>query len=203
MYEECLSCNKLGVSCDGPNFVAMNAHELLEWCKTRKHHLGLSNAKLADLSNMPKGTIDRLFAGEHNDFKYETMRHLVRALVGGKFDDNPCPAPEEFARAEEFEQENKRLKEIIQNSETEYRKEIGELKAEHRDDTIFLRNQIHGKNFAIIALAVALAVTVSTIIGFLIYDRINPEVGFFWLEDKIETEYGEETNDVLSTGERF
>lgn len=201
MYEECLSCNKLGVSCDGPNFVAMNAHELLEWCKIRKHHLGLSNAKLADLSNMPKGTIDRLFAGEHTDFKYETMRPLVRALVGGKFDDNPCPAPAEFARAEEIEQENIRLKEMIKNNEAEHHKAMGDLKAEHREDTIFLRSQIQGKNFAIVALAATLVVTFSAIIGFMIYDRINPEVGFFWREDKIETEYyKEETNDVLPTG---
>lgn len=91
MYLECVSCSKLGKACDGPNFVAMSAAELLEWCKLRKAHLGWSNAKLAEASNMPKGTIDRLFAGSHIDFRYETIRPMVMALAGGEFTGNPCP----------------------------------------------------------------------------------------------------------------
>ena len=35
MYLECVSCPKLGITCKGPNFVAMPAHDLWEWCKKR------------------------------------------------------------------------------------------------------------------------------------------------------------------------
>lgn len=90
MCFECLSCPKLGVSCNGANFIALSASDLLQWCRQRKEDLRWSNAKLADASNVPKGTIDRLFSGEGIDFKHETIRPLVKALIGGEWD-NPCP----------------------------------------------------------------------------------------------------------------
>ena len=70
MYKDCLNCPELGVTCDGPNFVAMTAAEILEWCKLRKAYLKMSNAKLSEISGVPKDTIDRLLSGEHLDFKY-------------------------------------------------------------------------------------------------------------------------------------
>ncbi len=103
MYLECVSCPKLGNTCDGPNFMGRSAAGVLEWCKARKKHLGWSNAKLAEESNMPKGTIDRLLSGEHLDFKYETIRPMVKALVGGSFDGNPCPAPPIIEKEKEDE----------------------------------------------------------------------------------------------------
>lgn len=186
MYNECVSCPRLGVSCDGPNFVAMSAHDLLEWCKSRKHYLDLSNAELAEISRTPKGTIDRLFAGEHNDFKYETMRPLVRALVGGVIGENPCPDPntdmEKTIAA--LREENVKLKEQIVEIETEYDEDADELKLEHREETRFLRNQITSKNIAIVVLSVLLGIALTTIIAFLAYDFMNPDAGFFWLNHK-------------------
>ena len=184
MYTECLSCPKLGVSCDGPNFVTMSAHDLLEWCKARKLHLDLTNAELSELSRTPKGTIDRLFAGEHNDYKYETIRPLVRALVGGDPGGNPCPAPEISleARVSALEQENQKLTLQVAQTEQDYEDEIDEIKEEHKEEARFLRGQIKGKNVAIGILSFALTVALSLIIGFLIYDYLNRDVGFFWLE---------------------
>ena len=184
MYNECLSCPKLGVSCDGPNFVAMTASELLEWCKARKQILKLSNAKLGELSNTPKGTIDRLFAGEHGDFKYETVRPLLHALVGGVLGGNPCPIPEtgleeKLAQAVE---ENKKLAEYIKQIEKDHDEEIDELKDEHREDTRFLRGQVKSKNTAIIILGILLFITLSIIFAALVIDYMNNHIGFFWLE---------------------
>lgn len=182
MYNECLSCPKLGVSCDGPNFVAMTAHELLEWCKARKQILHLSNAKLAILANTPKGTIDRLFAGEHDDFKYETMRPLVHALVGGEIGENPCPAPLDSEKLEKAEEENNRLREHIKQIEQKHENEIDELKAEHKEDVHFLRGQVYNKNTAIIILAVLLGIALAVIITALAIDYTDRSVGFFWLD---------------------
>lgn len=191
MYQECLSCPKLGVSCDGPNFVAMPAHDLLEWCKTRKARLGLSNADLAEMSGTPKGTIDRLFAGDHNDFKYETMRPLVKALVGGEWSGSPCPEPHDIS-------EIARLKEVIQEREEQHRKEKEELKAEYTKSMSFVTSQMNDKRTAIVVLSILLGIALSLIIGFLIYDRINPHVGFFWLETgEVEETTGEVTTDDL------
>ena len=104
MYHECLSCHKLGVSCDGPNLFALSSREILEWCKKRKSKLQLSNAKLAELSGTPKGTIDRIFAGD-SDFKHETIRPIVRALIGGDFSGDPCGTDD----TAKLEAENARL----------------------------------------------------------------------------------------------
>lgn len=184
MYHECVICPKLGISCDGPNFVAMSAQELLNWCKQRKKHLDLSNAELAEQSGIPKGTIDRLLSGEHLDFRYETVRPLVKALVGTEWSGSPCPAPQEndnvelIEKAERFERNNKLLQEHL-NREIEH----------HQQQLEFLRSQIKheqavsdGHKKAVIVLAVLLGLTVCTIIGALIVDRMNGNIGFFWLE---------------------
>ena len=125
-----------------------------------------------------------MFAGEHNDYKYETVRPLVRALVGGELGENPCPAPstglEEKITALEIE--NGSLREQIKQVEKEYDDEIDELKGDHKDETKFLRGQIKGKNTTIGVLSMLLTLTLGTIIGFLIYDYLNLDVGFFWLK---------------------
>lgn len=129
MYHECIMCPQLGITCDGPNFLAVSAQQILEWCKKRKKFLGLSNAKLAEMSNQPKGTIDRLFAGEHYDFKFETIRPVIKALIGGPFEGRPCPAPppdydgvvreamsSRDLQIQELMNENSKLKDMIINN---------------------------------------------------------------------------------------
>lgn len=151
MYLECLSCPKLGVYCDGPNFVAMSAIELMEWCKARKKHLGLSNAKLSELSNMPKGTVDRLFAGHHLDFKYETVRPMLKVLVGGKFNGDPCPNPEDHTA--ELLQENAKLKDEYKHDREEYIEIIKVLKG-----------QLRAIKMTVISLGVALGISLLVIL---------------------------------------
>lgn len=168
MYDECLSCPKLGISCDGPNFVAMSARDLLEWCKQRKARLGLTNAKLSEMSHVPKGTIDRLFSGDHMDFKFETVRPLLRCLVGGSFDGNPCPAPDD--------NENQHLHEIIEQQ----KESIRLLEEENNRMLEFFQGQLAANKKYIITLAILLGVTLLVIIAALIVDRLNPNIGFFW-----------------------
>ena len=155
MYTECITCPKLGVYCDGPNFVAMSAIELLEWSKARKKHLGLSNAKLSELSNMPKGTIDRLFAGHHLDFKYETVRPMLKVLVGGQFNGDPCPNPEDHTA--ELQLENEKLKDEYKHDRDEYIEMIKVLKGQIRD----IRT-------AVISLGVALGIALLSILFLII-----------------------------------
>lgn len=183
MYHECLSCSKLGVSCDGPNFITMNAHDLLEWCKKRTHYLGLSHAKLAEMAKMSKGTIDRLFAGDYGDYKYETMRPLIRALVGGEVGSNPCPAPDTDLEDKYaiIEEENSKLRERLKEIEQKHVCEIIELKTEQKEHLNFMKGQLKDRKLVIIILSVLLGLALATIIGFLIYDFLNPNSGVFWL----------------------
>ena len=196
MYLECLDCPKLGTTCKGPNFVAMPAHDLWEWCKKRKAQLRLTNQQLADLSGTPKGTIDRLFAKDQADFKYETIRPVIRVLVGGEFDDEAtCQDPQQDALAAEqikrLEEENAKLKETIV--------ELKELKAEKKEEIAFLKSEVENKRKYIRILVPLVIILVSIIICALVVDYMNSHIGFFWLEDLAEhfTENGTNEADNL------
>lgn len=60
----------------------MNPTELVSWCKGRKEALGLSNSRLSQLTNVPEGTIDRVFSGRYTEFKYSTIQPILVVLTG-------------------------------------------------------------------------------------------------------------------------
>lgn len=177
MYEKCIKCSKLGVTCEGPHFFTMSAEELLEWCKERKKFLNLSNEKLSELSyiqkgnipnGVPKGTIDRLFSGEHQDFKYETGRPLIKVLAGGEFVEAPCPEdPNCFAdeRISMLEEENAKLKERL---------------ADEQEKASFFKEQYSFRGKAIITLTAFLGMSILLIFAALIIDLSSHDLGFFW-----------------------
>ena len=168
MYEQCIKCPKVGVSCEGPHFFTMPAEDLLEWCKERKKFLKLSNEKLAELSGIPKGTIDRLFSGEHLDFKFETMRPIIKVLAGGEFVEAPCPEePNNFADENicRLEEENASLKEHL---------------AEEQEMKAFFKEQYSFRGKAIIALTTFLGISILLIFAALIIDLASHDLGFIW-----------------------
>ena len=169
MYEKCVKCPKVGISCEGPHFFTMSAAGLLEWCKERKKFLKISNEKLAELSGIPKGTIDRLFSGEHLDFKFETVRPIIKVLAGGEWIEAPCPEePNNFADENicRLEEENARLKEHL---------------AEEQEKAAFFKEQYSFRGKAIIALTAFLGISILLIFAALIIDLANHDVGFFWV----------------------
>ena len=174
MYKECLNCPKIGVSCDGPNFMALTAAEALEWCKLRKNHLKMSNAKLSEISGVPKGTIDRLLSGEHLDFKYESIRPILRALIGGTFDNNPCPDPHEADNQkqseiiEKLQAENASLKEALNTFEEMHYKDTIQVSLITRETIDDLKAQLKDRKVVSLILAAGLVVAVAAIILMLI-----------------------------------
>lgn len=191
MYSDCIRCQKLGRECDGPNFVAMPPQELIAWCKERKKHLGLTNGKLADMTGMPQGTIDSLLSNSHPDFKFGTIRPLLQVLVGGQWLGDPCADPTGSNVAE--------MKERIKHLEAEiawrddklshYKGQIDTMQtlitntnARLTKDKDFLREQIRSRNKAVAILATLLGICLFVIIAALVIDRLNPDIGFFWLD---------------------
>ena len=184
MYKECLSCPKLGVSCDGANFIAMTAHELLEWCKLRKQRLGLSNARLAEMSNIPKGTIDRVFAADTTDCKYETIRPIVKALVGD-WTQNPCPSSETakqdehlHAELDRLQAENERLRQHILDTETRHAEDSARTKQNTATVLAMFEGQLRFKNRAIVCLAFAVVLLLMCAVGIYAYDSANFDRGW-------------------------
>jgi transcriptional regulator with XRE-family HTH domain len=197
MYSECIKCPKIGISCDGPNFFAMNTQEILAWCKERKKELKASNAQLAEISGMPKGTIDRLFAGEHVDFRYETIRPLLKALTGGAWSGNPCATLEEDdalqKKIQELEAELARRDENIQ----QYKKNYDDLTTlvantnkRHEEQLHFLRGEIKRKNKFVTGLAILSVLALLYIIVTLIIDLADSSQGFYWLEGLLHLPQG-------------
>ncbi len=197
MYSECLKCEKIGVSCDGPNFVAMSTQELLTWCKARKEHLRLSNARLADLSGMPKGTIDRLFAGEHTDVRFETIRPLLKALTGGAWSGNPCATSQEDEtlrkRVQELEKELRQRDESnahLKDNYTSMTTLIANTNKRHEEQLKFLRGQIKQRSVFAIAMTIIAIVALVYIIVTLIIDLADPSRGMYWLDSLLHLPQG-------------
>lgn len=194
--EQCISCPKIGASCDGPPFYEMSAAELLAWCKERKAWLHLTNGKLAEISNVPKGTIDRLFAGEHADCRYETIRLIAKALVGGEWSKNPCPTPHGGDNAQEQAQHEAEIRwrddmiAILQKDNAGLQTLVANTNKRHTESQQFMRGQIKAKNRVILTLSILLAVCLGIIIAALIVDKLNPEMGFFWLRSMLGGQTG-------------
>lgn len=164
MYEKCLSCPQLGVSCAGPRLAALPAKELLEWCRNRKDDLNISNARLSEMSGIPKGTIDRIFSSNGTDFRYETIRIIVKSLVGEDMGYGDCPHKQP---------ENTGLQDRISLME--------EHQHENLDTIHFLRRQITTRQRTIWVLSALLGIAILVIITALVTDLMNNNVGFLWL----------------------
>lgn len=113
--EKCIKCDKIGVSCAGPNFMAMSSQEVVEWCQARKKHLKIPRGQLAEETGTPLGTLNRFFTGKNEFFYFETARNIIKVLVGG---DNGVDSCQSIAGQLEHEnellkRENEDLKSII------------------------------------------------------------------------------------------
>lgn len=191
MYENCLQCKKLGSPCDGPNFLAMNTAELVEWCNARRKQLSLTYDRIAELTNLSKGTVSGFFNATHADYRLETIRPILKLLVGGEWGDSPCADPTDTERAGyearithlegEIAWRDDKIQHLTKNGEA-MQMLITNSNARNAQDKDFLRSQIKNKNKTIVILSVSLAICLLLIITALIIDRVNGEIGFFWLE---------------------
>ena len=136
MFEKCITCNKIGESCV-PNLWLLPFPELIKWCVKRQKHLGWSNKKLADNSNTPVGTINRLEAGD-TDCYYSTIRNIAITLIGGTTDEFSCTelVEKELRQLEQFEQLAARVSSVEKENE-ELRLRLEEC----REMNAFLRKE--------------------------------------------------------------
>lgn len=194
-YNRCISCARLGVQCDGPNFAAMTPERLIEWIRIRKEWLGWTNAMLADHSATPKGTVDRILAGGHADFKMGTIAPIIKALVGGTWGQFPCPDPETappdikslLDALDTKEKECERIKLSIQTLEERHKQELAHAEENHEKDEKYLMDLIDDLKAQVAdykrltrKIVMITAVLAFIIIIALIIDRSDPSVGFFW-----------------------
>ena len=89
-YNICVSCSRIGQTCDGPNFLAMSVDRWCEWCRLRRDYLEWKNATIAEKSGVSKITIDRIMSGDTKDLRITTMQAVTKALVNGAWGQSPC-----------------------------------------------------------------------------------------------------------------
>ena len=199
MHEPCISCQKVGASCRGPRLTDMTIAEAIALMKARKKFLGWSNQQLADRANKtPKGTVDGIFAATHADFRYETIRPVWNALFSSDASDNPCPELSDNERAKyeekirqleaehaqkddkiaDLTQQKSVMQTLIANTNKRNEDQLNSLHKLLDERYKFLKR----KDRVIVILGVLLGLCVATIIAALIIDRLNSDMGFFWLE---------------------
>ena len=182
LYNECVKCSKLGVECDGPNFFTLPAHDILEWCKARKAELHLSNDKLADLSGIPRGTVARIFAGSHEDFKFGTVQPILRVLIGGTYHRESCPDPngDSAAKIQALEKNNESLRSVIKENKAAYDADLERERADADRREDYLKSHLKEKTKIIKVLSISLSCAVTIILAALIIDFLRPNIGFIW-----------------------
>lgn len=179
MYKKCATCPKLGITCNEFDLLAMSTDEMREWCRWRLVWLGWTRVRLVAESNTPKSTIDRFFSNEPCDFKFETFRPIVKALIGGEKVEHPCPMFDVESDTEKLQQE----KELLQAECEKLQAECAKVKeyvseqerrndenmARYREDTTsaiaLLKAQMRSKNIAIITLTAVVALFIAASLG--------------------------------------
>ena len=67
---------------DQHTIITLTSADIVKWCRERKKSLGYSNQKLAELTGVPIGTIDRIMSGNYTEFKYSSIQPIVSTLLG-------------------------------------------------------------------------------------------------------------------------
>lgn len=203
-YNKCIKCDYLGTKCDGPNVIAMSKERYCEWCRQLKEEKGWSNAKLAEVSGISKATIDKMMTNRITGLNGETISTVTCALVygyscpdgnWGKFpcameapEDAPegCPKCADLKRQLDFQTANDRekidhLKKQVAFAESQLLEKDAQIRS--KDERLQERADfIYRKDRVITILSVLLGISVLLIIGALLIDMFNPNVGFFWVE---------------------
>ena len=156
MFEKCIKCNRIGESCV-PNLMLLPFSDLMHWCANRQKHLGWTNQTLADKSNIPVGTINRIKAGE-DDCKYSTIRNILIALIGGTTDEFACTeqVERELQQLAKYEQQASKLTDVESKYEVlkdrmnkideQHRQDIRIIKGEYLEQLAFKDRQIDTKD---------------------------------------------------------
>lgn len=150
-YNICISCPKLGKSCDGPNFLAMSIDRWCEWCKLRRDYLGWKNQKIEAISGVSLPTINRIMRGDAKDQRIGTIQAVTKALVNGAWGQSPCVLVTETEK--EIYVDNpvivaqcQHLQNTLDTLSEDYKNEIAAIREDDRKKIEFLMHQIEIKD---------------------------------------------------------
>lgn len=146
-YNICISCSRIGQTCDGPNFLAMTVERWCEWCHLRRDYLNWKNATIAEKSGVSKISIDRIMAGDMKDLRITTMQAVTKALVNGVWGQSPCVLVTETEKEVYVDNpiiiaQCQQLQNSLDNLSAEYKAEVVAIREEAQKKIDFLLEQI-------------------------------------------------------------
>lgn len=185
---DCVTCDRLGISCAGPQFAAMRPDELVDWMRRRKAALGVTNDDIATRAGVSIATVNRVFGGPGSNYRIETLSPILQVLLGGNWPAVVCAA--------ESKQQTSALRDRVHHLEGELsatRDSAGQLHESAQDNADALRAQIaqlleqidqlrrqlaRYRRLAY-ALGIALFSFMLCTILLLFYDSSNGDIGYF------------------------
>ena len=197
-FNKCLKCQFLSNGCSGPNMTAMSPERVCEFLQLRRLLLGYTYKKTATLSKLSEITVKRYLTNKVKDPSFLVIQALSHALVCDLDGINPCPIHLFPDEAEQATIACKAAQDALAQKEKEFeleleneRKKVSYLLEQIKFD----ESQMHvmdkviddrasfmkRKDRYIFHLALLLGLSVAVIIGALVVDILNPDVGFFWL----------------------
>lgn len=146
-YNICVTCSRIGQTCDGPNFLAMTVDRWCEWCRLRRDFLNWKNQTIAEKSGISKISVDRIMAGDVKDLRITTMQAVTRALVNGAWGQSPCVLVTETEKEVYVDNpviiaQCQQLQNTLDALSAEYKTERAAIREEAQRKIDFLRDQI-------------------------------------------------------------
>lgn len=89
MDRNCRVCERRATDC-AQGLMTLPLRDLLTWCRATKKKAGITNAKIAEMTGIPIGTIERTMSGRLDDAKFSTVQPIAAALLG-LAPEVPCP----------------------------------------------------------------------------------------------------------------
>lgn len=195
MKKDCSNCDHLGRDCP-KKLMLLPLDEIIDWCLFVMRKYKLTHEQIARLSNIPKGTIDRVMAKQTADCRYSTIHAIVCALFEYMGIASICldeVVAEDVQQADELKRQNADLQHALADAEKE-RQALQTRIADLVESNTLMRSQIAKKDeqidllnntasswrSVVIKLAGLLGFAVLVIILAIVADKLNPDIGFIW-----------------------
>lgn len=156
------------------------ATPMIDRLKVMKEKSGMTYQDIAKASNIPESTVTRIFSGKTLNPTITTVEAIVSAM-GGDLSDlfdkkvlvNLDPKSDEVIQVQE---PYTQVKNPDANPES-YKMETISLE-HHREVVEMYKNAMVRKDKWLKVMAIALGVLVCAFVGFVIFDLMNPSIGY-------------------------
>ena len=193
MDKNCAACAHPGRDCI-PYLMTFTNAELLDWARQRRSALHMSYDDLSEKSGVPLGTIERMMSKKGTDCRFATAQPVIRVLSGCTLEALDCDfeaqpdvtlteqlkAKEEIIR--HLEEENQRKNSVIDHLHITAKEDIERAKQEESVSLAYMKKKEKSHVKIIYMLSAGLIILLLAVLAALAVDRMNPNIGFFWLK---------------------